>query len=286
MEGLEEANHAGLIGRIGESGAPFQVGSRLLSKADTEGRLFLGINDRDVDNNAGEFTATITLTPSEPDPASLAVDRLLEAFNAQDADAVSGVFGDDVGFTLESGEDVFGADAATFLQGYFGKETGERITDAFHADGLTYFLAQFTYTGGHSWPFVFDVEMDGERLVRMGARPRTGDEVLATKKIDNLYEAFNDADLDRLKEEFEGITYRSPSGVEFTGAEAAQHWADAFGVAVTRTTGVFAIGDEAPVFVTEHKQPAGLSTAYVVEVEISGGSLPKVTSITERRPET
>jgi hypothetical protein len=63
VEGLEEANHAGLIGRIGEAGAPFQVGSQLLSKVDTEGRLFLGINDGDVGNNAGEFTATITVNP-------------------------------------------------------------------------------------------------------------------------------------------------------------------------------------------------------------------------------
>jgi hypothetical protein len=64
VEGLEEANHAGLIGRIGEAGAPFQVGSQLLSKADTEGSLFLGINDSGVGNNAGEFTATITVNPS------------------------------------------------------------------------------------------------------------------------------------------------------------------------------------------------------------------------------
>jgi hypothetical protein len=63
VEGLEEANHAGLIGRIGEAGAPFQVGSQLLSKVDTDGRLFLGINDGDVGNNAGEFTATITVNP-------------------------------------------------------------------------------------------------------------------------------------------------------------------------------------------------------------------------------
>lgn len=63
VEGLEEANHAGLIGRIGEAGAPFQVGSRLVSEADTEGRLFLGINDGDVGNNAGEFTATISVNP-------------------------------------------------------------------------------------------------------------------------------------------------------------------------------------------------------------------------------
>lgn len=63
VEGLEEANHAGLIGRIGEAGAPFQVGSQLQSTSDTEGRLFLGINDSGVGNNAGEFTATITVNP-------------------------------------------------------------------------------------------------------------------------------------------------------------------------------------------------------------------------------
>jgi hypothetical protein len=64
VEGLEEANHAALIGRIGEDGAPFQVGSQLLTEVDTEGRLFLGINDSGVGNNAGEFTATITVNSS------------------------------------------------------------------------------------------------------------------------------------------------------------------------------------------------------------------------------
>ena len=63
VEGVKEANHAGLIGRIGEAGAPFVVGSQLLSEADTEGRLFLGINDTGVGNNDGEFTATITVNP-------------------------------------------------------------------------------------------------------------------------------------------------------------------------------------------------------------------------------
>jgi len=64
VEGLEDANHDSLIGRIGEAGAPFLVGSELSSTADTEGRLFLGINDIDVENNSGEFTATITVNPS------------------------------------------------------------------------------------------------------------------------------------------------------------------------------------------------------------------------------
>ncbi len=63
VEGLEEANHNSLIGRIGEDGAPFPVGSQLQSEADTDGRLFLGINDVDVANNGGEFTATITVNP-------------------------------------------------------------------------------------------------------------------------------------------------------------------------------------------------------------------------------
>ena len=63
VEGLEEVNHNSLIGRIGEAGAPFLVGSQLLSIADTEGRLFLGINDTGVGNNDGEFTATITVNP-------------------------------------------------------------------------------------------------------------------------------------------------------------------------------------------------------------------------------
>lgn len=64
VEGLEEENHASLIGRIGESGAPFLVGSELSFTADTEGRLFLGINDDSVKNNAGAFTATITVNSS------------------------------------------------------------------------------------------------------------------------------------------------------------------------------------------------------------------------------
>lgn len=46
--------------------------------------------------------------------------------------------------------------------------------------------------------------------------------------------------------------------------------ADAFGMVVTRTRGVFAIGDSAYGFVTEHWEPdTGRFTAYGVEVERS-----------------
>jgi hypothetical protein len=224
-------------------------------------------------------TAATTATASS-DPATLVIDRLFGAFNAQDAEEVAGVFGDDVVYVVRDlDREMVGADAAAFFQSYFGVETGERVTDPFHApDGRTYFLGEFTTTRGTA-TVVFDVEMDGERLISMGDRPQKFDEVVATLEIDDLYEAFNDQDIDRLTERFEGMTYTSPSGVEFTGAEAAEHWADAFGLALTRTSGVFAIGDGAYGFVTEYGDAeSGRSTAYAVEVEMSGG---RVTSMTE-----
>lgn len=56
---LADANHAGLLGRLGESGDPFQVGSDSTFAAPTAGRLYLGVNDRGVDNNSGAFVATV-----------------------------------------------------------------------------------------------------------------------------------------------------------------------------------------------------------------------------------
>lgn len=124
------------------------------------------------------------------------------------------------------------------------------------------------------------MEMEGERLVSMGDRRQRVDEFVAADQIDDLYEAFNHQDVDRLTEEFEGMTYRSPSGVEFKGADAAEHWADAFGLVVTRTSGLFAIGDGAYEFVSEHREPdSGRSTRYFVEIERYGG---QITSMTER----
>jgi hypothetical protein len=228
-----------------------------------------------------------TTAAASSDPASLVIDRLFDGFNAQDAEEVAGVFGDDVVYVLrDRDEDLVGADAAAFFQSYFGRETIERITDPFHAsDGRTYFLGKLTFSSAGGWAtLVFDVEMDGERLVSMGDRRQTVDEVIAADLIDDLYEAFNDQDVDRLTEQFEGMTYRSHSGVEFTGADAAEHWADAFGLVVTRTSGVFAIGDGAYVFVIEHTEPdSGRSTGYVVEIERFRN---QITSMTERRPET
>jgi hypothetical protein len=62
LPGVEDANHAGLIGRIGEDGVPFAVGSEVETTVESDGRLYLGINDSGVGNNDGEFVATVTLT--------------------------------------------------------------------------------------------------------------------------------------------------------------------------------------------------------------------------------
>ncbi len=58
---LDAENHGALIGKIGESGAPFAVGSDFSSASLAPGRLFLGVNDRGPDNNSGAFTATVTV---------------------------------------------------------------------------------------------------------------------------------------------------------------------------------------------------------------------------------
>jgi hypothetical protein len=56
------ANHAGLIGRITESGTPFLVGADTEFTADEDGRFYLGINDGGLENNSGEFEASVTVT--------------------------------------------------------------------------------------------------------------------------------------------------------------------------------------------------------------------------------
>lgn len=52
-------NHGALIGKVGESGPMFVVGRESTIVAATRGRLFLGVNDQGVDNNAGSFQVTV-----------------------------------------------------------------------------------------------------------------------------------------------------------------------------------------------------------------------------------
>lgn len=53
--------HGALIGMIGK-GAPFPVGSRFTGAAPAAGRLFLGVNDKGVENNDGRYTAVVTVS--------------------------------------------------------------------------------------------------------------------------------------------------------------------------------------------------------------------------------
>ena len=124
--------------------------------------------------------------------------------------------------------------------------------------------------------------MDGDRLVRMGARQQQVGERIAMGEVDGLYAALNDQDVDGLAERFEGMTYTSPSGVESSGPEAAELWADGFGFTASRVSEVFEIGDGVFAFVGEHtERDSGRATAYSVEVEVkvSGGA--EITSMTE-----
>jgi hypothetical protein len=59
VPGLPNANHGGLIGSIDRQQPYFAVGKRTGYTCPGGGRLFLGINDRDVVNNSGQFSATI-----------------------------------------------------------------------------------------------------------------------------------------------------------------------------------------------------------------------------------
>lgn len=52
-------NHAVLVGRIGEDGVPFSIGSSLDLTAEEEGRLFLGINDSALEDNGGTYEVDI-----------------------------------------------------------------------------------------------------------------------------------------------------------------------------------------------------------------------------------
>jgi Caspase domain len=56
---LPATPHAALIGKVGAGGKPFSVGRSLSTTVGETGRLFLGLNDAQVDNNSGMLTVSI-----------------------------------------------------------------------------------------------------------------------------------------------------------------------------------------------------------------------------------
>lgn len=62
QDALWQQPHGGLIGKIGEDGAPFFIGDSYTVKSWNKGSLFLGINDYWYQGNSGKFTVTIRLS--------------------------------------------------------------------------------------------------------------------------------------------------------------------------------------------------------------------------------
>jgi hypothetical protein len=58
-----ELNHSALIVRVGGAGTVFPVGPGTTITAEGDGRVFLGVNDGGRENNAGFFTAEVTVEP-------------------------------------------------------------------------------------------------------------------------------------------------------------------------------------------------------------------------------
>lgn len=54
------ADHAGLVGRIGQDGEPFFLGAEAVSVATRAGRLYLGVNDKNIGDNSGSYAVRLT----------------------------------------------------------------------------------------------------------------------------------------------------------------------------------------------------------------------------------
>jgi len=55
-------NHASLIGKIGDAGSSFYIGRTYSVPTTGSGRLYLGINDNDLGNNGGSYSASVAVT--------------------------------------------------------------------------------------------------------------------------------------------------------------------------------------------------------------------------------
>ena len=65
---LPKVGGGALIGRVGEEGKPFYVGRGLWGQADTNGLLYLRIDDDLLGDNVGSVTIKVTVIPPTPTP--------------------------------------------------------------------------------------------------------------------------------------------------------------------------------------------------------------------------
>jgi hypothetical protein len=67
---LESANYGALIGRVGETGTPFLIGASFTGAAESDGPLFVAMNDLpgQYQDNVGRLSISVSVTPLPPPP--------------------------------------------------------------------------------------------------------------------------------------------------------------------------------------------------------------------------
>jgi hypothetical protein len=67
---LESANRGALVGRIGEGGTPFLIGASFQGAADSDGPLFVAMNEvaGQFEDNVGRLAVNVSVTPAPPPP--------------------------------------------------------------------------------------------------------------------------------------------------------------------------------------------------------------------------
>lgn len=63
---IKTSNFGCLIGKVGENGTPFYVGTKQTITSENNGDLYLGINDTNLKDNTGDFIVTVTPTKVPP----------------------------------------------------------------------------------------------------------------------------------------------------------------------------------------------------------------------------
>ena len=58
---MSGAGHVALIGKIDKKGSPFLLGTQGKVKADSAGRLYLGLNDKNPENNRGHYVVRVSV---------------------------------------------------------------------------------------------------------------------------------------------------------------------------------------------------------------------------------
>jgi hypothetical protein len=59
-----------LLGRVGEEGTIFEIGTRRTLKSPSSGQLYLGVNDNTFPDNSGSWTANISVGPGRPETSN------------------------------------------------------------------------------------------------------------------------------------------------------------------------------------------------------------------------